>query len=38
MDAEPIGHLVLIEVQLFARDQQFFAKTKFRHNYLASDR
>ena len=34
MHAQPLGHLVLIEVQLLARDQQLLPKTQFRHQIL----
>ena len=36
MDAELLGHLVLIEVQLLAREDEFFAKAKFGHSEFLS--
>jgi hypothetical protein len=31
MHAQPLGHLVLIEVKLLASDEQLFSESQFRH-------
>jgi hypothetical protein len=32
--AQPLGHLVLKEIELLPRDQQLFSKTQFGHFFL----
>ena len=36
MHAQPLGHFVLKEIELLARDQQLFSETQFRHEAVLS--